>query len=292
MLINAPLNAQATLLASAEETVAYSFVAVPEKSGHMLDAIGVGRDETVDKISLCGWRLLVRTLSGRREDYLCCRGARDGHYLLVGDITNLEEIRAIAAIYTSEAVTARPAELLVLLIGLIGVKALAFVEGPFNLVRFTGDGDVAIMSDALGLQPAHILFGRQLWVTSELKTVGLVDPEIFQFEQEELVVNAGSHLDDYTPIQNGVKAKPGAVTTVHRDDNHRSPIRKLCYLEYGCATPRGPPLPQAQKLIFDLLSGSVARIAGMCSAVAIPLSGGLDSNSSDIRRMAGPSRHH
>jgi carbapenam-3-carboxylate synthase len=260
----------------AEMLVAYSFTAVSAFSENTFDAITFRSASNVRTLETHGWRILVRTLPEQRDDFFYCD--QNDAYLLVGDITNLGEIRTFASIYTCEALTAQPVRLIALLVKLAGPNALGLVEGPFSFLRFSGGGDVAIMVDALGLQPVHLVSGRALWITSELKAIGYADPDSLEFEEEEIVSNAQAHPDDYTPLRNGVKAKPGAVTMLRLDGDGFPSISKIPYVDYKLGLHQKVSSAHARSVIDDLLSSAISRLGTSGESIAIPLSGGLDSS--------------
>ncbi|WP_448208541.1 carbapenam-3-carboxylate synthase domain-containing protein, partial [Azospirillum sp. sgz302134] len=264
----------------------YSFIASRENAGDPLVRLADTLTEPHEIVTAGPWQLLVkRDHEASITPYVMTDGPRI--LLLIGQAANLDELRTLAAIHDAGALTAPPVGVVDILRRFLGNQAFALIEGGFNFVTFEPDGTVAFATDALGLQPVHVVFGRTAWVTSELKLLGAIEPDIFDFESVDAVATARGHADDYTPIRNARRAKPGTVTTLRFDGAGQPFLTRQTYLVMGLAPAQALESKAAKARIHEILSGSVRRslYAGGDAggdaggvATAVPLSGGLDSS--------------
>jgi carbapenam-3-carboxylate synthase len=256
----------------------YSFIATRDDSRDPLVRLADTLREPYDLLQAGAWNLLVKRWTETSIDQYVSSDIQRTHFL-VGHVTNLEDLRSIAAIHSSEALTARPVEVLSLLHRFLGDEAFALVEGAFNFLTISADGALSIASDALGMQPAHIVFGNTPWVTSELKMLGAIAPDIFDFEPDDSVAATHDHADDYTPIRNARRVKGGTITTLRFDGADRPYLTQRPYLVMGLAAAQLLKGKVAKARIHELLSTSVRRsLDGDGNPTAVPLSGGLDSS--------------
>lgn len=199
-------------------------------------------------------------------------------HVLIGNPTNTDELRSLATVVTAEALSANIAQVLVILRETYGDGILSLVEGPFSFLTFGPRGRLTVATDALGLQPVHVVHGRALWVTSELKNVGLCGPGEFDFLPESEVIAHDDRADTFLPIRNAERIRPGSICSFGFDGRGHSTINARQYLTLRLATPQRLKGEHARKLTYSLLAASVKSITDWAGPVSIPLSGGLDSS--------------
>jgi carbapenam-3-carboxylate synthase len=254
----------------------YSFTAT-YKANQCLSSLADALEDNVKFIDIYGWQILLKCYpSTELTEFLYVED--NVSYLLIGTPANLEELRTIASIITSEVLTSNAAHILAILLRTYGAHIFSLVEGAFNLLTFYPDSRFLIANDPLGLQPIHIVRGHSFWVTSELKTVGKIEPNLFDFYDENSVVCISIHADNFLPIKNAERLKPGCTVQINFDGLEFVSIDKYQYLNMRLASPQYVDPKLAKRRIYDLLSASVARSILSAKEVLIPLSGGLDSS--------------
>lgn len=254
----------------------YSFTAIHD-TNQSLSALADELGDSVKFMDLCGWQILLKCYpSTQITEFLWFEN--DVRYLLIGTPVNLEELRASASIVTSEVLTSNSAYVLAILQRTYGAHIFSLIEGAFNFLTFYPDGRILIANDPLGLQPIHIIWGRSFWVTSELKTVGKIEPDLFDFYEESAVVHSDTHADNFLPIKNAERLKPGCTVQINFDGLRFASIDKYQYLNTRLASPQYIDPEVAKRWVYNLLSKSVAYSVLSKKTISIPLSGGLDSS--------------
>lgn len=247
-------------------------------------------DQSVEFLDLFGWDILLKlrpSSSAQVTDFL---HAENGiNYLLIGTPINLEELRSIASIITAESLTANGARILAILQQTYGNHIFSLAEGAFNFLTFYPDGRILIVNDPLALQPVNFIQDKLFWITSELKTVGQIKPDLFEFYDENTVVHSQTHPDDFVPIKNAERLKPGCAAQINIDGLGFISIDKHQYLNIHLVAPQYINPKIARRSVYNLLSESVARSVHSNTAISIPLSGGLDS--SIVTSLAARSRN-
>jgi carbapenam-3-carboxylate synthase len=253
----------------------YSIVARRQATGQPLEPDRLG-GEGWQVLDVKGWDLCVRSLPGASSegrvdtfDRLSC--------VVLGSPTNLARLRSVAAVFDSDAVTASVAKLFRILYTALGMPAFALVEGPFNYLEFTEDA-VFAANDALGMQPLHIVNGRHLWLTSELKHVGRIEPGVFRFHPAQAVVESDNRPDDYLPIDNARRLKPGSCIRLFLDGAASATANTSAYHVPRLTIAQHLSPAEAKRWMADLLTEMVQSSVDTADRIFVPLSGGLDSS--------------
>ncbi|CAL8475048.1 DUF1933 domain-containing protein [Caballeronia novacaledonica] len=254
----------------------FSFVATPNAARPLTASLADLRCQG-DLLEISGWQFWFKKWSGTHQSEIMHVENNQTH-VLIGRPTNADELRSLANLVTAEALSANVVQLLVILVEAYGDAILSLVEGPFTLLTFGPRGKLTVATDALGLQPVHVVRGRALWVTSELKNVGLCGPGEFDFLPENEVIAHDDRADTFLPIRNAERIRAGSVCSFGFDARGHSIINARQYLTLRLATPQRIKREHARQLTYSLLSGSVRHVTGASGPVSIPLSGGLDSS--------------
>jgi carbapenam-3-carboxylate synthase len=253
----------------------YSIIARRQAAGCVLapDQLGSQNWQVIDAK---GWDILVRSLPGAsfegRIDVVDRRVC-----VVLGSPTNVALLRSVATVFDSDAVTASIARLFRILYVALGTSAFALVEGPFNYLEFTEDAVVAA-NDPLGMQPLHVVHGRHLWLTSELKHVGRIEPGVFRFHPVQAVVESDNRPDDYLPIDNAKRLKPGSCTRLSLDGAGHATTNTNAYHVPRLTIAQNLPPAEAKRWMADLLTATVQTSVDTDGRIFVPLSGGLDSS--------------
>ncbi|MEQ5842445.1 asparagine synthase family protein [Paraburkholderia acidicola] len=253
----------------------YSIIARRQVAGSVVarDQIGSQGWQVIDAR---GWEILVRSLPGvsseGRVDVVDRRVC-----VVLGSPTNLTTLRSVATVFNSDAVTASLAQVFRILYTALGTAAFALVEGPFNYLEFTED-TVFAANDALGMQPLHVVYGRHLWLTSELKHIGQIEPGVFRFRPVQAVVESDNRPDDYLPIDNAVRLKPGSSMRLSQDGAGHATTNTSTYHVPRLTIAQDLPPAEAKRWMAELLTATVQSSVDTDSRIFVPLSGGLDSS--------------
>lgn len=251
----------------------FSFVATPNSIRPLSASLVDG-----EFLELSGWQLWLKNwASVRPADIMHTENNRT--HVLVGTVTNIEELRTLATVVTAEALTSSGVRILAILREAYGDAVFSLVEGPFSFITFEAGGALTVVADALGLQPVHVVLGQALWVTSELKSVGRCEPGVFDFLPEvDLAIALNDRPDTFLPIRNARRVKPGSVCSFVSDGCGHPIANAAQYLTPGLVAPQHIKPERARQMAYTLLSNSIARVIDFEGGISIPLSGGLDSS--------------
>lgn len=253
----------------------YSLIARRQTPGQTREII-LPRQDGWQAFEAKGWDVFIRSLDGiSPEDRIDTTLASVS--IVLGSPTNVAWLRSVATVFDSDAVTASTAQLFRILYGALGTSAFALVEGPFNYLEFTADA-VFVVNDALGMQPMHIVYGQKLWLCSELKHVGKNEPGVFRFYSTQDVLASDSRPDNYLPIDNAIKFKPGSCTSVYADGFGQTSVNTSTYHVPRLAEAQNLSPATAKRWMAELLTATVQSSVDTAGRIFVPLSGGLDSS--------------
>lgn len=198
-------------------------------------------------------------------------------YFFIGEVYNVTELRILLAKYSSNALTCGIPELLYLLYVFQGKQAFSLVDGPFTFIK-CGDKELTVLTDALGCLPVNVLFSSSIWVTSELKMIAKTKAVQFDFITPEQLIAIKDKSDDFLPIKNARKIKPGQELTIHWDGRNHPYVNTvdLCTLALG--TDQKVDVIEASAIVFQLIDNSLHHCIQNESHISLPLSGGIDSS--------------
>jgi len=223
-----------------------------------------------------GWDIFVRSLGGVCvHDRIDESSARVS--IVLGSPTNIAQLRSIAVAFDGCANTASTAQLFRILYRALGPSVFALVEGPFNYLEFTPNAMFAV-NDALGMQPLHVVHGRSVWLCSELKHAGRMELGVFRFHPVHQVLASDIRPDNYLPIDNASRLKPGTYTTLYEDGSGEMSMDTSAYYVARLAEPQNLPASVARQRMAELLTSTIQSSVDTTGRILIPLSGGLDSS--------------
>ncbi|MDR5877152.1 asparagine synthetase B family protein [Caballeronia sp. LZ032] len=255
----------------------FSFIAVPH-SGRKPSPSLANLQSEGECFEIAGWQLWLKTW--RAESFAALSHVeRHQTHVLIGSVTNIDELRVLAATITAEALTANDAAVLHTLHQVYGDAVFAMVEGPYTFLTFGSRGTLAVKTDAHGLQPVHAVSGRSaFWLTSELKNVARCRRDELDFLPEDDVLAHDNRADTFLPLRNGARLRPGSAYSFGSDGREHPVMHSVSYLGHRLAAPQRLRREHARELTCSLLSDSIRSLSRCSGPLSIPLSGGLDSS--------------
>ncbi|ELQ9311972.1 DUF1933 domain-containing protein [Serratia marcescens] len=224
--------------------------------------------------ALCNGYLFIE----KNSHYQKCETEK-GTAHLIGKLYNRVFLAGLVGMWESEGYLSNDAELLALLLTRLGENALALAEGDFCFFIDEPRGKLTVITESRGFLPVHVVQAKKTWITNSLKLVTAAEGEdALLFENEALVCQSLTRVDNYTPVKNAQRLKPGAVHMLTHDSE--------CYLFVESRVLTKPASNQLLKLPRDPLLALIERylnspigdLAQHFDTVGIPLSGGLDSS--------------
>jgi carbapenam-3-carboxylate synthase len=257
--------------------MAYSFFAVNNSSRELSRSISGGLTGCYEVVEAGKWTVVIKSISPNRMDGRILKTDVQT-CILIGTVSNIDQLYTLALAYHgAEIINASPVLLIKKLKSSIGTAVFSLMHGGFTFLEFDKTG-ISIATDALGMQPVHFVQGKSLWITSELKHVGLMDATTFEFEDENTIINSHFRVDHYTPIKNARKAKPGSIININNDSEGYPYFEQQSYLIHRPSKDQHIAPDRAKLIIHNLLTTSTSSAASHGTAPAAPVSGGLDSS--------------
>ena len=224
----------------------------------------------------CQWSFLFKINDATKlSNYKYSDGKKTLY--VIGEIINIRELRQLAVLFDSASITDNVASLVNTIYQNLGASAFRFFEGGFNILIEHFDGRLEVYSDPLGLQPINILSQPNVWITSELKSLIPLGDNTFTFQTPAEVSSNHWRADNYSPISNLRRVKPGEVVIIKNDGQEYPYIESNIYTQFGLNAPQEITKEEAFTYIDSFLAGAV-RNSIEDSNIIIPLSGGLDSS--------------
>jgi carbapenam-3-carboxylate synthase len=213
------------------------------------------------------------------KNYISSTESDDAKHYLIGRIENLNELRAIGAAFSSSVLTSSPAEVVRILQQSLGDRIFSMIDGAFSFITLTRSDDLFIATDALGQKPVSTVTHSHLWISTELKRISeFAGPDVFQFHSDATVCMSDFRADDFLPIKNGKRLKPGSVSRFAFDGIQNPYQETQCYDLPRMGTTQRISKDLAFHLIDRLLKTCVNNTVDRHEVIGIPLSGGLDSS--------------
>jgi carbapenam-3-carboxylate synthase len=204
--------------------------------------------------------------------------ARDRGVVFAGEIQNREAVRSLLALYDSAALVAEDAQLVSIALAQIGDSAIAWLEGAFACIALEPAGRLRVFGDVTGQMPVYVTREPTVCVASGIKYICLRDDFRPQFAPVGAVVETAARPDDFCPLLNVQRLKPGACMTLSLDGGG-GVVRELRLVhQFRPAADRGVALGDARGVVRNLLESVVRSCAQGAGRVAVPLSGGIDSS--------------
>lgn len=255
----------------------YSFTAVPNKFKNKLLSIQNKIKQKTVIIEDYNWMFLFKSSSLDFDDSFYYNDGKETYYV-IGEIHNIEELRISSIGYCSDSFVCNPAKLIYTLHKSLGDKALSLVDGAFTLIICSSSNGLMILTDPLGLNPVNIILRETMWISSELKMIGLVEKNIFDFVEPQEVTKNFLKSDNYLPIKNALRLKPGQIASIKEDGNNYPYLLTTSYYSLALGETINQNKVDAIEAIICLLKRAVHNCIKEEEKVAAALSGGLDSS--------------
>lgn len=198
---------------------------------------------------------------------------------LIGDVYNISIIKSILGTIEGNVWALNNAEILCLVREKLGDATISLAEGDFCLFIEYHNGIIEVITESQGLNLISVLKSNQLWITNSLKIIGNLEGEhAFDFLPEQDIIYDSFKADNFSPIRNVSRLKPGTINKIIHDEQNYPYIesKKLTTsTETGVLTLQESTL---HHLIDTHLRYSISRLADNNESIGIPLSGGLDSS--------------
>jgi carbapenam-3-carboxylate synthase len=258
--------------------MSYSFVAAPHADrSALVDAIaGLGWKNGVIDAGL--WSVAVQSGSEPGAVHVS-NVVPDMTLVFVGEILNRPALTSMLCLYDSLALTANDAELVHLMIRDMGTASLALVEGGFvGLLINRSSNSIAAFSDVNGLMPCYITLQSRPWIASEIKLLRACPQFEPEFVPAAKLIGPELRADNYTPLTNLRKVKPGEVLNLGVDGYGMPMFESSLYHAFRPRHDRVISRTHALGLIDMLMRDSLKSCLEGAGRAGIPLSGGLDSS--------------
>jgi carbapenam-3-carboxylate synthase len=199
--------------------------------------------------------------------------------VMAGQLFNRLALRSLLAVYDSRALVARDVELVALGLEHLGDACLALFEGAYaGLVWEARTGTLRAFTDSTGQMSLYVTREPSPWVSSELKLLCLRDDFAPDFAPPDEVASSAHRADDYCPVQNVDKLKPGAAVSLSLDGAGSAVREQRVFHRFRPGADRTVSRAEALSLLDQLLVGAVRNYVEGAGRVAVPLSGGVDSS--------------
>lgn len=198
---------------------------------------------------------------------------------LIGELYNVAALQTMLGQVEGNVWALNNAELLALLRARLGDTAFSLVEGDFCLLTVDDKGDIEIITDPHGFNPVHVIENDNLWISNNLKIVGKIEgARAFNFKPVEEVIAHSMKPDDFTPVINGRKLKPGSLSKIRSDEQsyHYIETRMLSTLINNNLL--SLKKDRVFEIIDSIFTANLQGVARTNATIGIPLSGGLDSS--------------
>lgn len=204
-------------------------------------------------------------------------GARS--YALLGSIANHGELRQMLAMFDSAALNASHAELAVMLITRLGMAGLSFIDGAF--VLFCDDAEsnaLTAVVDVLGQYPLYVTEGSNPWVAPNPRLAALKPGFEAEFYDVSELLRGGSRADNYVPIKNISRIKPGTALQILHDGQGHCHLASASFHVLHRKTDRVVNLDEGVRALEEMLIPAIRNACEGEGRTYVPLSGGIDSS--------------
>lgn len=232
-----------------------------------------------------GWSLPICDL-GRfslavAQSAVCYSHAERGSvsYGLIGDFANHQELRQMLCMFDSSALTATHAGLASMLIARFGYSGLALVDGAFILFSDDAETDTLIaLTDVLGQYPLYVAGDRSPWIAPSPRLAALQPDYVPEFFALDKVLDNDKRADDFVPISNMTRLKPGTAFQLTRDGQGHLYASSKTFHQLGIKQDRNVSLKDAIGAIEGMLIPAIRNAVQGDGTTVVPLSGGVDSS--------------
>ncbi|MBH2547970.1 asparagine synthase [Serratia marcescens] len=198
---------------------------------------------------------------------------------LIGEVYNISILKSTLGNIEGSVWSLNDAEVICMLREKLGESAVSLAEGDFCILIEYHNGIIEVITESRGLNLISFVRAEQIWITNSLKIVGAIEGEhAFDFRPEKEVIYSSLKADDFSPIRNVSRLKPGTITKIKFDD------QKYHYIESKKLSEpvENSILTLDEDILINLidmnLRYSISRLVDTNASIGIPLSGGLDSS--------------
>lgn len=198
---------------------------------------------------------------------------------LIGNIYNISTIRSILGKIEGRSNVLSDVEVILSIREKFGNSIISIAEGDYCLFIEDKKGNIEIITESRGLNLVNLVQTDSIWITNSLKIIGKVEGEkAFDFKSESEVIQKSLRPDDFSPIRNVSRLKPGTINRL-TFDSQKYPHLEIKYL----TSPVDENSFDIKKcVLLDIidseLRNSISRLSKNNETIGIPLSGGLDSS--------------
>lgn len=199
--------------------------------------------------------------------------------VLFGEIANRDELRRMLAMFDSASLTASDSEIASLLRKYLGDAGMAFIDGAFVLVEWDArSGTISAMGDVLGQYPLYASPDSSPWIAPNPRLVCRKPGMTPHFQSVEEVITERERPDDYTPVVNILRAKPGTVLRFGSDGREQPIVCAAPFHQLRRRSDRCLIMEDAIRAIEASLIPAIRSAFGREGRAWLPLSGGVDSS--------------
>ncbi|SFN75316.1 carbapenam-3-carboxylate synthase [Xenorhabdus japonica] len=198
---------------------------------------------------------------------------------LIGNIYNISTIRSILGTLDGRSSVLSDVEVVLSIREKFGNSILSIAEGDYCLFIEDKKGNLEVITESRGLNLVNLVQTDSIWITNSLKIVGIVEEEkAFDFKPEIEIVRKSLKPDNFSPIRNVSRLKPGTINKLAFD------TQGYPYLEvkYIASSVDENSFDIKRSVLLDIidseLRSSISRLSKNNETIGIPLSGGLDSS--------------
>ncbi|MCL2716228.1 MAG: asparagine synthetase B family protein [Alphaproteobacteria bacterium] len=199
-------------------------------------------------------------------------------FCLVGSIANHRELRRMLAGFNSNAMTASEAGLAALMVEHLGLAALSFIDGAF--VLFCDDAQrrcLTAVIDVLGQYPLYATRGANPWMAPSPRLAAGKPGFRPDFFAPEDVLSEAPRPDDYVPIKNIIRAKPGTALELAFDGQEQCYVGTIPFHILRRRGDQRVSLDEGVRALEAMLVASITCAFDSGGRNYVPLSGGIDS---------------
>ncbi|QPS57341.1 asparagine synthase family protein [Serratia plymuthica] len=198
---------------------------------------------------------------------------------LIGDIYNISILKSTLGKIEGNVWAINDAEVLCLMREKLGDSAISLAEGDFCLFIEHHNGVIEVVTESRGLNLISVVKTERLWITNSLKMVGRLEGEhAFDFRPEQEIIYDSLKADNFSPIRNVSRLKPGTINKIVYDEQNYPYIES----KQLTASTETSILKLQESTLHELidmdLRYSISRLVDNNESIGIPLSGGLDSS--------------
>lgn len=170
-------------------------------------------------------------------------------------------------------------EILLLSRDKFGNSIISIAEGDYCLFIEDKKGNIEVITESRGLNLVNLVQTDLIWITNSLKIVGKVEGDkAFDFKPESEVIKNSLKPDNFSPIRNVSRLKPGTINKLTFDEQRYLHLE----VEYVISPVEENSFDIKESVLLEIidsdLRNSISRLSKNNETIGVPLSGGLDSS--------------